>query len=627
MTRQSQRPARVAPSGGWILDPLRDFVLFVGTPLLIVPLLGLARLRFSAEDIGLAVATFGSQGHHLPGMLRAYGDRNLFRRYRARFVLAPLLLLAVCELFAFTRLDGLMVVVLLWGFWHGLAQVYGFMRIYDAKVGATSRMTSRLDLAICIAWFVGGLLHSSERVAQIMDVFYKSGGPFVPGSVFLGVRNAWDVLTAVTTISFLVHTVVAWRLGQRCSRVKLFIMASAFSFWWYAMVYIRQIILGVALFEICHDIQYLAIVWVYNRARIQKAQGEFGAAIRLVFSKSAVTVWMYVGLVFGYGALGRLDHVITTQTFKLALYGMVSASGLLHFYYDGFIWKIREPATAAPLGVQSRGTGGMSRPTAAAGIHALKWSVLAVAATWLLTSQLSSRTLPLQQAEAVLRLVPESATAQTRMGNALQNAGNVTESIDHYQEALRLDPGIPDAQYSWGNALQTSHRFDEAIGHYREAVQQKPDYAEAQNSWATALHSLGRVEEALPHYQEAAQLKPAYAEAQYNWASALEDLNRTDEAIAHYREAIRLQPDYAEAHYNWGHILQALNGFDEAVLHYQDALRIKPDYAEAHNNWGVALAAQGRLRDAAIHFRQALRLNPDYVEARENLRMTGSQHP
>jgi hypothetical protein len=39
-------------------------------------------------------------GHHLPGMIRAYGDRALFERFKWRFILAPLFLLAVCVAFS-----------------------------------------------------------------------------------------------------------------------------------------------------------------------------------------------------------------------------------------------------------------------------------------------------------------------------------------------------------------------------------------------------------------------------------------------------------------------------------------------------------------------------------------------
>src|SRR5467141_1592380 len=77
------------PSSPWILDWWRDLLLFVATPLLIIPLFLAAQAKWSAEEIYLFVASFGALGHHLPGMLRAYGDKALFHRFRSRFIVAP----------------------------------------------------------------------------------------------------------------------------------------------------------------------------------------------------------------------------------------------------------------------------------------------------------------------------------------------------------------------------------------------------------------------------------------------------------------------------------------------------------------------------------------------------------
>src|SRR3954468_12048159 len=88
-------PAK-APTNLWILSSWRDLILYVGTPLLLVPLFALAQARWSAQDIYVFVAAFGAMGHHLPGMIRAYGDRSLFERFRWRFIIAPIFLLATC---------------------------------------------------------------------------------------------------------------------------------------------------------------------------------------------------------------------------------------------------------------------------------------------------------------------------------------------------------------------------------------------------------------------------------------------------------------------------------------------------------------------------------------------------
>jgi hypothetical protein len=91
----------------WILDSWRDLVLYVCTPLLIVPIFLLAQARWSAQDIYLFVAAFGAMGHHLPGMIRAYGDRALFQRFKWRFIFAPIFLVVVCAAFSIWDLKGI----------------------------------------------------------------------------------------------------------------------------------------------------------------------------------------------------------------------------------------------------------------------------------------------------------------------------------------------------------------------------------------------------------------------------------------------------------------------------------------------------------------------------------------
>jgi len=113
-------PTTVPKRNVWILDSWRDLILYVGTPLLIIPLFTLAQARWSAQEIYLFVAAFGAMGHHLPGMIRAYGDRALFERFRWRFIIAPIFLLAVCVGFYFwdIKTNPVVMIVFLWGVWN-----------------------------------------------------------------------------------------------------------------------------------------------------------------------------------------------------------------------------------------------------------------------------------------------------------------------------------------------------------------------------------------------------------------------------------------------------------------------------------------------------------------------------
>jgi hypothetical protein len=153
----------------WILDSWRDLLLYVCTPLLLVPIFVFAQGLWAAEDIYLFVAAFGAMGHHLPGMIRAYGDRALFQRFRWRFICAPIFLILVCAAFSLWDLKGIVLVAFVWGVWHGMMQTYGFCRIYDAKVGSFAELTRRLDFALCAIWFATAVLLSPQRMTDTLE--------------------------------------------------------------------------------------------------------------------------------------------------------------------------------------------------------------------------------------------------------------------------------------------------------------------------------------------------------------------------------------------------------------------------------------------------------------------------
>src|SRR5438046_3855353 len=141
---RSVSSAATAPSlhasSRWILAPWQDLVLFVGTPLLIIPLFLAAQTRWKVDDLSLFVASFGAIGHHLPGMMRAYGDRALFRRFRWRFIFAPRFLLVTCVAFYRWDLKGITLVVFFWGVWHGVVPTYRICCSYDPNAGSSAHV-------------------------------------------------------------------------------------------------------------------------------------------------------------------------------------------------------------------------------------------------------------------------------------------------------------------------------------------------------------------------------------------------------------------------------------------------------------------------------------------------------
>src|SRR5258708_1975163 len=322
----SAAPAQsLQASSPWILAPWQDLILFVGTPLLIIPAFLAARARWRVEDLSLFVASFGAIGHHLPGMLRAYGDRALFQRFRWRFSVAPVFLAATCLVFALADLNGIVLVVYFWGVWHGLMQTYGFLRIYDAKSGPSSPLAARLDHAMCVTWFVTAVLVSPSRMTNILTVFYTSGGPLIAASTIEALQTTAVYLTGMVTVAFLLHTAWTRHRGRPVSSVKLLLMATSIGFFWYTNVFVANLLAGIALFEVFHDVQYLSIVWVFNLNRVQKDPG-VGAFTRFLFRRSGALVGVYVGLVVAYGSLNLVSTAMSAGLLRRALTGPLGAA-------------------------------------------------------------------------------------------------------------------------------------------------------------------------------------------------------------------------------------------------------------------------------------------------------------
>src|SRR5438874_1844754 len=512
-------PATAPRKSLWILDSWRDLILYVGTPLLLVPVFALAQTRWRPQDIYLFVAAFGAMGHHLPGMIRAYGDRALFERFKWRFVLAPLFLLAVCVAFFWWDLKGILLVVFFWGVWHGLMQTYGFCRIYDAKAGTFDSLTRRLDFAMCVIWFATAVALSPYRLSDTLDTYYMCGGPFIPPS-------------------FIQH-------GQ-------------------------QLILFAA---ITVSVLFLA----------------------------------HVGM----------------QTVKRILPGVVTASTLLHFYYDGFIWKVRERSTR-----QSLGLAGGTADVSLGGIlpswawHGFKWVavfVVPLSALWFWQTHLMVP--ELQRRAWLVADVPGGAKQHFDYGVALQKEGRWEDAEEQYKSALHFNPADPKSHMDLAVVLTAQAKFDAAVPHMEEALHLQPNNGEFHFNYASLLQRLGRGDEAGPHYEAAARLLPDSPEAHYNHALFLASGGNGNDAIKELQRAVQLKPDHVDAQLKLADALFAKGDLEEARMHYVSALGADPKLAVAHNSLGRLYLTQGQISQAIVQFGEALRLNPDYKEAEENLRV------
>ena len=543
----------------WILGPWRDLFFFVLTPLWILPLVWWAKANFGITSFGAFALALGGVGHHLPGFIRAYTDPVLFRRFRTRFIIAPLFLLTVFAAFSLKQLHGLKLLVVLWGAWHGAMQVNGFLRIYDAKAGSISPVTARLDWAMCLAWFGAGLLHSSSRVTSILMLFYDAGGTEVGPDFFAALRMGWDALTAAITIAFLVNAWRETRAGTVPSPVKLLLMASSFGFWWFAMVNVYDPILGLLLFEVFHDVQYNTLVWVYNRGRV--AQRASASSIEIfLFRPGAFRIALYVLLIGAYGLLGVFsDYSVTMVPASLRSTvgsiefwtGLFTVSAFLHFYFDGFIWRVREKELRQGLGIsreKQRTPANTTRPVFWHPPAEWKWVFFVVPALTLGIWELQGRLmLRLDQFRSIVRILPENWSLHYFIAHSERANKDYARAVEDYQRALVFNPDLEPAHAELADIYTNQERPDLAVPHYQRALDLDPLDVRTRDHFATALLMENRVADALPYLLPAASRAPNNANINYLAGAALMHEGRVTEAMPYLRLTLKLDPNQPRA--------------------------------------------------------------------------------
>ncbi|HEY2382658.1 MAG TPA: tetratricopeptide repeat protein [Terriglobia bacterium] len=602
----------------WIFSPLQDTTLVMFTPVLI--LLAFAAAQYGAWMDGLlAFALVLAMGHYLPGMLRAYGDRALFRRFRTRLIAAPLFIVTATTLFAYRNLHAVLLLTTIWGMWHWMMQSYGFARIYDAKSDSSARMPGWLDQAICLLWFGMAAFVLHNDLPSYVTNYYESGGAYIPASVFVWFTRAWVAVTTAATAYYVVQIAKAMRQGHKPNPLKFIFIIVTFAYLTYTNSVVQRPKMGLLMFEAWHDVQYLAIVWFFNLSRTRK-NPEAGSFIRFFFRPSALMAAAYVALCLVFGMLTHAWSLFHNDIIVRIVASIVTSAALLHYYLDGFIWKIRETGTGEALGVRTA-----TEPaqwvslTPAWGWQALLWPLFIVPAVILGAVESRGAVPPMQVYEDVYDAFPNSPLANYQIARQLQEEGQLREAKVHYEKALALGPDMLPAHIFLGVLLADQQDPAAARPHFERALKTDPRNSEVHNDLGIVLDELGDLPGAKFHLERAVALDTRYSLAEDNLGMVLAKMGDFAGARIHQERAVQIDPQFADAQYQLGSTMAKLGDLDGAVKHFQEALRLDPEQHLAHNSLGEVLIKQGRIPEAKTEFEQALKIRPHYAVAEQNL--------
>jgi len=332
---------------GWIVSERVDLHWFTlgGAA---VAYLFWALWRFAHIPLLLLVAIWAivfDETHGFATISRTYFDAQE-RANRGRWLWASLaFFFAIGPVLILLHLgDWLELGTELWGYYHIFKQHYGFMMLYKAKNRDLDPRDNRLDKVFFAAAFYYPFLtyplHNKEA-AELLPFPI----PARAGSVFEDVLLFLLILIAVRYVA---RQLQKWRDGLPLDWPKQLLLAAAIPIN-YLLFRSAMPLLGVyAAATIYHNIQYHRLVWFYNQnkyGRDPERARNFGLAT-LVNSR-----WLfYVGVAALYAcifdvlprfvlrpALGASDLNLRNQF----IFAFFAAPGLLHYWLDGHIWKVR----------------------------------------------------------------------------------------------------------------------------------------------------------------------------------------------------------------------------------------------------------------------------------------------
>jgi hypothetical protein len=307
-------------------------------------------------------ATFLLSFLHQPLTLGlVYGDINRFRQQRRLFVWTPPIAVMVITFAVVLHLWVVIPIAALWNTVHTLQQRYGLARIYGRKAGYGS---ARLDRLVLYAWMTAAVLVVAADPGTLGLVKRVSLDGVNGGGVRLLVDARPWALFLLVPVSLVAVAAAAALAGQEYRQwvragtavgvgvnpahpvnpVKWLYQASS-------LLLIGSIAVdpaaGFIAYVGAHAIEYFVVVYKTTETRYGRQRDGSSLLGRAAFRP--LGRFACFAVVVGLAVLAHAR--LAGQVYNIVLYTV----GVLHFLFDGFIWKLRKPAVAADFAIEASG--------------------------------------------------------------------------------------------------------------------------------------------------------------------------------------------------------------------------------------------------------------------------------
>ena len=357
---------------GYILTRRSDLVWFLALPIVAVAIALLCHQWLP----GIAVASVGlwiTIPHHFATWFRIYGLSEDWKRWKGRLILGPIVI-AIVSLVAIKWFPlTLLALTVLWDHQHSLMQQHGIGRIYDFKARTGTTTTGKFDLMLHCFLYVNLFLTAPLFVNVWLRELHRWHLPISAASV-VTIQQISCAALASYLVVYVGHIIWSLRKGHAVNPIKFLFFAASYFLWYFTSWHSDSFLVFGIAHRMMHGIQYIVIVHSYVRRKSSDPGQQIGWFPRLAWKGNEK--WFLVAGLF-YAALYQIIVAAPLDQFgfgvvnfmaiyeavpELGIAGMsegmsydlfaatiISAAPLTHYYFDSFIWKVRQPQTQEGL--------------------------------------------------------------------------------------------------------------------------------------------------------------------------------------------------------------------------------------------------------------------------------------
>lgn len=249
----------------------------------------------------------------------------------------------------------------LWNFWHVYMQKYGIMRMYAAKAGREygRSVPGWVDRLFIFAWLPLYVTWLAPQHGPLLLKSFRKAKFAIPSALeFLIAHKAVLATCSLVFLAFAVGNFIRheWRSHRFSSRPRL-VMASG-CFLLGASFLVVSPLKAYLAFAFSHGLEYMVFVWAFQRRRYREELPHRPLLGRILQKPWLAYACFTIGLAVTFWYLKYFGRYIFPELERPTAWGYRTAvwmsywgiyQSLLHFYFDGFMWKIRSAELRSQL--------------------------------------------------------------------------------------------------------------------------------------------------------------------------------------------------------------------------------------------------------------------------------------